>query len=294
MKQLLSFFIAAAILVSCDPGNGKVDPGKDKPSGGETIPVNTLEPGQLKVMSFNIRQQTTEVDAWNHWSLRSGSCKAMVIDQKPTILGLQELAETQWNYMCEGLSRYGYTGVATQDVKNAFMYRRDILEYVSGGNFWLTDTPDVPSVSSDGFSRYVKWAIMKITATGQSFFFMNTHFGLTTQSRKTGMNVIINRLPKYNTENLPVVFIGDCNTLSTDSLFDEFRKTMVCTRDVAPITDNLDTYNGWNLPDNRPYVCDHIFITSSIACSEYKTVTQPYEGHTLISDHYPVYSIIKF
>ena len=55
---------------------------------------------------------------------------------------------------------------------------------------------------------------------------MNTHFGLTAQSRKTGMNVIMNRLPKYNTENLPVVFMGDCNTLSTDSVFDEFRKTL--------------------------------------------------------------------
>ena len=188
MRNQFALFLTAVLLASCNPNGGKVDPGKDKPSGGDTIPVNTLEPGQLKVMSFNIRQQTTEKDAWNHWSLRSNSCKLMVIDQKPTILGLQELSETQWNYMSEGLSRYGYSGVATQDVKNAFMYRRDILEYVSGGNFWLTDTPDVPSTSSDGFERYVKWAIMKITATGQCFFFMNSHFGLNTQSRKTGMN----------------------------------------------------------------------------------------------------------
>ena len=29
-------------------------------------------------------------------------------------------------------------------------------------------------------------------------------------------------------------------------------------------------------------------------CFEYKTVTQWYDGHKYVSDHYPVYSIIEF
>ena len=68
---------------------------------------------------------------------------------------------------------------------------------------------------------------------------------------------------------------------------------MVCTRDVAPITDDVKTYNAWG-EEARAYICDHIWISADMECSEYKTVTYPYDGHTYVSDHYPVYSIIEF
>ena len=122
---------------------------------------------------------------------------------------------------------------------------------------------------------------------------MNTHFALSTDGRTLGINVIRQRLPLLNTEKLPVIFNGDFNTHSTDKVFDYIRETMSSTRDIAPVTDDVKTYNAWG-NENKAYECDHIWISNTLSCPEYRTVTVPYEGHTYISDHFPVYSIIQF
>ena len=252
-----------------------------------------LGPGQLKVMTFNIRATTTEDDAFNNWGMRAGACRDMIIDQQPSIVGLQELVATQWKYVTGTLTGHGYVGVTDQDLVNSFMYRKEELEMLSDGVFWLSDTPDKSSMSWDGFVRYVHWAVMKVLSTGQEFFYMNTHLGLTAASRRSAMTLIKKRIGQINTDNLPVVMMADFNTHATDGVFDGIRETMVCTREVAPLTDDVKTYNAWG-NEARAYVCDHIFVTNTVKCLEYKTVTQWYDGHKYVSDHYPVYSIIEF
>lgn len=252
-----------------------------------------LNPGQLKVMTFNIRATTTEDDAFNNWGMRAGACRDMMIDQQPSLVGFQEIVATQWKYMTGTLAAYGYVGVTDKDINDSFLYRPDELELLSDGVFWLSDTPDISSMSWDGYVRYVHWAVMKILSTGQEFFYMNTHLGLTTASRKSAMTLIKKRMSQLNTGNFPVVLMADFNTHADDSVFEGIRETMDCTRDVAPLTDDLKTYNAWG-NEKKAYVCDHIFITNTVTCSEYKTVTQWYDGHKYVSDHYPVYSIIQF
>lgn len=252
-----------------------------------------LSPGQLKVMTFNIRATTTEDDAFNNWGMRAGACRDMMIDQQPSLVGFQEIVATQWKYMTGTLAAYGYVGVTDKDINDSFLYRPDELELLSDGVFWLSDTPDISSMSWDGYVRYVHWAVMKILSTGQEFFYMNTHLGLTTASRKSAMTLIKKRMSQLNTGNLPVVLMADFNTHADDSVFEGIREMMDCTREVAPLTDDLKTYNAWG-NEKKAYVCDHIFITNTVTCSEYKTVTQWYDGHKYVSDHYPVYSIIQF
>lgn len=250
-------------------------------------------PGQIKVMTFNVRQKNDNDGAFNHWALRAGACRMMIQVQKPDLLGLQEVHTSQWAYLNGILPNDGYVGVGEIDKKNSFFYRSDHLEVERSGVFWLSKTPDVPSVSSDGYERYVYWASIKILATGQRFFFMNTHFALTSDARTLGVNVIRQRLPLVNTEDLPVIFMGDFNTYSTDKVFDSIKVTMSSTRDIAPVTDEVKTYNAWG-DEGRAYECDHIWISNTLSCPEYRTVTVPYDGHTFISDHFPVYSIVQF
>lgn len=252
-----------------------------------------LGPGQLKVMTFNIRGTTTEDDAFNNWGMRAGACRDMIIDQQPSIVGFQELVATEWKYMSGTLASHGYVGAPVDDPMNSFMYRPDELEVLSEGVFWLSDTPDKSSTSWDGYVRYVHWAVMKVLSSGQEFFYINTHFGLTTASRKSAMTLIQKRIKLLNTNNLPIVMMADFNTHATDSVFEGIRESMVCTREVAPITDDVKTYNAWG-NEAKAYQCDHIWITNTIKCSEYKTVTQWYDGHKYVSDHFPVYSIIEF
>lgn len=280
MRKIIFCLLPLLALAACN----KEEPKNNHPD---------LSPGQLKVMSFNIRATTTEDDAFNNWGMRAGACRDMIIDQQPSIVGFQELVATQWKYVTGTLTSHGYVGVSIDDPMNAFMYRPDELEMLSEGVFWLSDTPDKSSMSWDGYVRYVHWAMMKVLSSGQEFFYINTHFGLTAPSRKSAMTLINRRMPTLNPDNLPVVMMADFNTPATDTVFDGIRETMSCTREVAPVTDDLKTYNAWG-NEVKAYICDHIFITNTMKCHEYKTVTQWYDGHKYVSDHYPVYSIIEF
>ena len=279
-KHFFLFPLLLLVLLSCQ----KEEPKNNHPN---------LGPGQLKVMTFNIRGTTTEDDAFNNWGMRAGACRDMIIDQQPSIVGFQELVATEWKYMSGALASHGYVGAPVDDPMNSFMYRPDELEVLSEGVFWLSDTPDKSSTSWDGYVRYVHWAIMKVLSSGQEFFYINTHFGLTTASRKSAMTLIQKRIKLLNTNNLPIVMMADFNTHATDSVFEGIRESMVCTREVAPITDDVKTYNAWG-NEAKAYQCDHIWITNTIKCLEYKTVTQWYDGHKYVSDHFPVYSIIEF
>ena len=287
MRKLIPLFLLVLLsLAACQ---------KKEPTLEELYPDQNTQPGpgQIKVMSFNIRGNNDNDGAFNHWALRAGACRMMIQVQKPDLVGFQEITDTQWGYVDGVLPKDGYVGVGVIDRKNAFYYNPDRLEVESSGVFWLTKTPDVPSEASDGYERYVYWASIRILATGQRFFYMNTHFALSTDGRTLGINVIRQRLPLLNTEKLPVIFNGDFNTHSTDKVFDYIRETMSSTRDIAPITDEVKTYNAWG-NENKAYECDHIWISNTLSCPEYRTVTVPYEGHTYISDHFPVYSIIQF
>lgn len=280
-KKLLILFCSLLFaIVSCV----KEEPKNNHPN---------LSAGQLKVMTFNIRATTTEDDAHNNWGMRAGACRDMIIDQQPSLVGYQEVVAIQWKYLTGTLSDYGYVGVTDKDIMDSFMYRSDELELLSDGVFWLSDTPDISSMSWDGYVRYVHWAVMKVKSSGQEFFYMNTHLGLTTASRRSAMTLIQKRIMTLNTNNLPVVLMADFNTQAADNVFEGIREKMSVTREVAPITDDVKTYNAWG-NEAKAYQCDHIFITNTIKCFEYKTVTQWYDGHKYVSDHYPVYSIIEF
>ena len=287
MKKLFPFLMLLLLLgpVSC----------KKELTPEERYPEQNTQPGpgQIKVMTFNIRGNNDNDGAFNHWAVRADAVRMMIQVQKPDLLGFQEITDTQWGWVGAILPKDGYEVVGTIDKKNAIFYNPKKLEVERSGVFWLTKTPDVPSNASDGYERYVYWASVKILATGQRFFYMNTHFALTSDARTLGVNVIKQRLPLLNTENLPVIFTGDFNTHSTDKVFNYIKETMSSTRDIAPITDDIKTYNAWG-NDAKAYECDHIWISNTLSSPEYRTVTVPYDGHTYVSDHYPVYSIIQF
>lgn len=280
-KKTFSFLILFLLIaVSCN----KEEPKNNHPN---------LSAGQLKVMSFNIRATTTEDNAVNNWGMRAGACRDMIIDQLPSLFGVQEIVATQWKYMTGTLADYGYVGVTDEDMVNSFFYRPEELEVLSDGLFWLSDTPEKSSTSWDGYVRYVHWAVIKVLSTGQEFFYMNTHLGLTAASRKNAMALIVKRMKMLNKDNLPVVLMADFNTHATDAVFDVIREELSLTREVAPITDDVKTYNAWG-NEAKAYLCDHIWVSHSVKSLEYKTVTQWYDGHKYVSDHYPVYSIIEF
>ena len=68
---------------------------------------------------------------------------------------------------------------------------------------------------------------------------------------------------------------------------------MQSTRKVAPVSDNHNTFNGWNKAKTDS-VIDYIYIAGFSKCLEYKTVTDTYADKAFISDHYPIYARLVF
>ena len=256
---------------------------------------------RLTVMSFNVRQShVRESDPANNWTNRKEACLEMLRVRKPDIVGFQEAQfKDQWAFFCDSLvSEYGSVGIGRDNgldkgETSGFLYKRSVFTLLDSGTFWVSETPDVPSVSFDEkYNRSLTWGLFKVNKTGKRFYYFNTHLGLTWKSQKEGIELIVKKMREINPDGLPLIFSGDLNTDISSKAFDILKPMMLNAHDVAPVTDDIPTYNAWG-NKNKERIIDFIWITPDIKCLEYHTDTNPYGGHELISDHYPVYTIIK-
>ena len=80
---------------------------------------------------------------------------------------------------------------------------------------------------------------------------------------------------------------------SDNEAFDPIEAYMCNTRDVAPegLTDYNTTYNGFTTGKNS--IVDHIYCSDYLKVVEYHTIDERYGDVNFVSDHYPIYAIIK-
>lgn len=255
---------------------------------------------KLCVMSFNVRQShAKEKDPANNWDNRKEACIEMLQERQPDIIGLQEAQfKGQWSLFRDSLSaEYGSCGIGRDNgtdkgETSGFLYKRSVLTLLDSGTFWVSETPEIPSTSFDEkYKRSLTWGLFKVNKTGKRFFYFNTHLGLTWRSQKEGIDLIIRKMGEINPDRLPLIFSGDLNTDISSSAFAPLKRVMLDSRDVAPVTDDVPTYNAWGDKD-KERIIDFIWLTPGIKCLEYRTDTKSYGGHALISDHYPVTAII--
>ena len=252
---------------------------------------------QIKVISYNIRLSglghARGADGVHYWDNRRHASINMINDEKPTIFGLQEACSDQMDFLVEYLPEYGSIGVGRDDGQRAgeFMsifYRKDQVELLDGGTFWLSETPEKVSQGWDAACRRTcTWTRMRMKATGDEFIYLNTHLDHRgAKAQEESIKLIIERIKPYLDEELPIFLTADFN-LSPDSPFiAPLREVMDDARDAADETDHRGTFNGWN-EIKEPVIIDHIFLKNAEAYS-FKVLCDKNYGAPLISDHYPV------
>lgn len=292
---------ASLLLVGC---SNPVDDGSTEKQPDESLEFKKYaDEDEIKVMSFNIRTDSSS-DGTNGWSYRKSACVEMIKDQKPAIIGFQEAQFTaQWSYMKEQLKDdYVGFGVSRTTGKESgsgecmgIMYDKNVVEKLDGGTFWLSETPNEPSKGWDSaYTRSSTWGLFKHKPTGKTFFYINTHLdheGNT--ARIEGMKLIAKRFEPYKDE-CPIFLTGDMNADSSDKAMQAIRDFMWNTRFYAPIelTDFKGTYNGFSTKTSNKII-DHIYCSKGMKVVEYHTITEKYGSAKFVSDHYPIYSIIK-
>ena len=261
------------------------------------LTLSAKEPGRLVVISYNIRLGTAN-DGTNSWEYRYPASAMMIDDQKPDIFGLQEAYDFQVNYLTNACDGYKSVGVGREDGKHegehmSIFYKKKNIKLLKWGTYWLSDTPDVPSMGWDAAcKRTATWALMKDKRSGKKFYYVNTHLDhVGTEAREKGLNLIMDNIKKMNPEGLPLVLTGDFNMTIDNPNMDEIKVRMKNTREVAAKTDSHATFNGWGKSGS---IIDYIWFSGFSSCPEYETVTTPYMDRAFISDHYPVKAVLVF
>lgn len=252
-------------------------------------------PDHFRIVSFNIRMDRDPAsDGPHHWLHRREAVADMIRRERPVLLGLQEEWDTQMEYLLSELGdAYGRVGVGRLDGKldgemNAIYYRRDAVELVDWGNFWLSESPETVSIGWDACcSRTFTWARLRFIGSGRELFYCNTHLDhVGARSRREAMRLIRAKMEELNPAGLPLLLTADFNTTPDDAVFDDLRLTMHDAREEAPETDRRITYNAWGRSEGK--IIDHIFFAGdALSVEGFRTLDGDY-GVPYISDHYPV------
>lgn len=250
---------------------------------------------EIKVMSYNIRLSsgTIKADSIYHWEHRKQASLNLMHEENPTVFGLQEACPDQMDYMVENLPEYGYIGVGRDDGKRkgefmSIFYKKEEVEFIDGGTFWLSQTPDEVSKGWDAQCfRTCTWALLKKKDTGKKFVYMNTHLDhMGKVAREESIKLIVERAEKLTGGKLPVFITADFNSPTSNAIFKPMQEAMLDARVEAPVTDDRGTLNCWGTTPPG-VVIDHVFYRGAEA-QKFEVLRDKDYGAPYVSDHYPV------
>jgi endonuclease/exonuclease/phosphatase family metal-dependent hydrolase len=217
-------------------------------------------------------------------------------DYNPSIFGIQEGLLNQVGFIDSVLIKYDYVGVGRDDGKMkgefcAIYFDTTRYKIRNNSTFWLSETPDAVSVGWDAaLERICTYGLFEDKNSGEKFWVFNTHFDhLGVIARKKSSALILKKIKEINTQSLPVILMGDFNSISDSEPIKILKKDLIDALQIS--LDNLKgpqgTFNDFDemLPiDNR---IDYIF-TKNVKVLSYRHIDERLNNNRHISDHLPV------
>lgn len=298
--------------ISCGKDNSAVDEGGTGEEEKTRTEVPVTEISTLKVMSFNILRG--DLNGPDHlWTSRREACLAMIASEEPMLFGLQECTWTQRRHILSSNELFDAVGVAVNGQKkdytdvssNPIFWRKDILELMEWGTFWLSDTPDAEGSYTwyKNKARICTWARFKVRCNGKFFFYFNTHLendagdGDTTQredNKLRSIDLIIERMKAQNPSGaIPMIFGGDLNSIKTKVCLSAMHNYLEHAPTFCASTDTGRTLNSFKATGGS--AIDHLFYSGNhFKGLRFWVDRNPYKDVTYISDHYPIFCELEF
>lgn len=251
----------------------------------------------LTVMTFNVRLPNPD-DGANVWANRRALFARTVAAADPDVVGTQELFQRQGDDIVRALPQYRWFGRDRRgghgDEHMGIFYRPDRLTLLDHGDFWLSDTPEVPGSITWGhpLPRMVNWGRFR-TRDGRRFVLLDTHFPYRAEdepAREKAAALIVARLPAIAGGD-PVVLTGDFNTTPDTRTHATLTAALTdVRRAIASPKGPASTFHDFTgKPDRR---IDWI-LTRGFRPLAVETVTR-HEGARYPSDHFPVVAKLRF
>ena len=258
-----------------------------------TLCCTTKQPDEYSAMTFNIRYDT-ERDGINKWDNRKDWVVDIIQDFNPNFVGLQEALHHQVVYVDTMLANYDFIGVGRDDGKQAgeytpLFYNKDKFRLLNYDTFWLSETPEEPSVGWDAaLERICTYGQFESIDTGEKFYVFNAHLDhIGEDSRLNALKLINKEAKALNPEEVPVIIMGDLNA-TPDSppiqfLNNEYDDSFFSDSVSGP----TGTFHGFNPDHPLDIRIDYIF-TSALTVSRYENIYLRRDDF-FPSDHTPIF-----
>ena len=241
---------------------------------------------EMLVGTYNIRNKNDgDSIRGERWSKRCQVICDQMNFMSPAIFGTQEVLHTQLQDMLHGLRNYGTIGVGRDDGNtkgeySAIFYDKGRLRLLDHGDFWLSETPDRPTLGWDAACiRICTWGKFKDLQSGRKFYFFNLHMDHVGRvARREGAHLVVSKIREIAGKK-PVVLTGDFNVDQTDEIYSIFTESGILKDSyaAAPVrfAEN-GTFNDFKPQLKTSSRIDHVFVSPSIHVEGYGVLTDSY------------------
>jgi len=258
----------------------------------------------VRVMTLNIRYDNPH-DSLNAWPNRVSMMCRFIKNEKPDVIGLQEVLMNQYDVLDTYLKGYASVAVGRSDgarggEMNPVFYRKDRYDIVRTKTFWLSEHPDSAGSRDWGSSlpRIVTWVELADKDTHDHFYIFNTHFAHDSDSAR----IMSARLLLFKVDSIakgfPFIVTGDFNSTTASTTYKILTgpaESVPLLSDSYFITEKKPggphyTFNGFS--EKVAGRIDYIFVRNGMHVLEQKTIAKK-ERKIYISDHWPVEALVK-
>ncbi|HEX7367022.1 MAG TPA: endonuclease/exonuclease/phosphatase family protein, partial [Pelobium sp.] len=171
-------------------------------------------------------------------------------------------------------------------------YKTDKFELLKHGDFWLSETPEKPSIGWDGkcCKRIASWICLRDKRSKNLFYVFCVHYDHEGKiARRESSKLMLTKI-KEIAGNHPVILMGDFNGNHSSEPY-KIIKNSSLFRDTYNMVEftyaNNNSYHDYGRKLQGNNIIDHIFVTSHFTVSKWGILSDSFEGK-YPSDHFPV------
>ncbi|HEV7347825.1 endonuclease/exonuclease/phosphatase family protein [Telluribacter sp.] len=254
----------------------------------------------LVVATYNLRYNTPN-DGVNAWPNRKENVKALIRYHEFDIFGTQEVLRGQLEDVAE-LKEFAFLGKGRDDGKqggehSAIFYKKDRFKVLDSGDFWLSETPDVPGKGWDATccNRICSWAKFQDLQTKKDFYFFSVHFDHQgVKARQESGKLMVKKI-KEIAKNAPTICVGDFNSTPDTEQIQAMQTILRDAHNVSatPPYGPEGTFNAFKFDAPMDKRIDYIFVSNQFNVLKYGVLTDAKEQR-YPSDHQPVVAKVVF
>ncbi len=248
----------------------------------------------ITVATYNLRYDTPN-DGPNAWPNRKEMVKSLIQYHEFDLFGTQEALRHQLDGVAE-LNEFAYLGKGRDDGKqagehSAIFYRKDRFKVLDSGDFWLSETPDVPGKGWDATccNRISSWAKFQDLKTKKQFYFFSVHFDHQgVKARQESGKLMVKKI-KEIAGKTPAICVGDFNSTPDTEQIQAMQTILQDAHNVTkqPPYGPEGTFNSFKFDAPMDRRIDYIFVSKEFDVLKYGVLTDAQEQR-YPSDHQPV------